>query len=108
MRSFLQSDSTYRAEKGGKGVGRFAWLKAFEKTEIESIFKDTDDACVKRTFDFSLKNKEIDDTLVEVKDISDNCTTVRLMNYYPEYGKNVNKNAETIATKIMHHNLCTY
>ena len=29
MRSFLQSDSTYRAEKGGKGVGRFAWLKAF-------------------------------------------------------------------------------
>lgn len=108
MRSFLQSDSTYRAEKGGKGVGRFAWLKAFEKTEIESIFKDADDAYVKRTFDFSLKNKEIDDTLVEVKDISDNCTTVRLMNYYPEYGKNVNKNAETIATKIMHHNLCTY
>ena len=28
MKSFLQSDSTYRAEKGGKGVGRFAWLKA--------------------------------------------------------------------------------
>ena len=39
MRSFLQSDSTYRAEKGGKGVGRFAWLKAFEQTEIESVFK---------------------------------------------------------------------
>ena len=103
MRSFLQSDSTYRAEKGGKGVGRFTWLKAFEKTEIESIFKDADNTYVKRTFDFSLKNKEIDDTLVEVKDISDNCTTVRLMNYYPEYGKNVNKNAETIATKIMQH-----
>lgn len=103
MRSFLQSDSTYRAEKGGKGVGRFAWLKAFEKIEIESIFKDTDDIYVKRIFDFSLKNKEIDDTLVEAEGISDNHTIVKLVNYYPDYRKNVNKNAETIALKIMQH-----
>lgn len=38
MKSFLQSDSTYRAEKGGKGVGRFAWLKAFKEADIESSF----------------------------------------------------------------------
>ncbi len=31
MRLFLQSDSAYRADKGGKGVGRFSWLKAFQK-----------------------------------------------------------------------------
>lgn len=37
MRSFLQSDSTYRAEKGGKGVGRFSWLKAFSSAKVESI-----------------------------------------------------------------------
>ena len=37
MKSFLQSDSTYRADKGGKGVGRFSWLKAFSKTHIESV-----------------------------------------------------------------------
>lgn len=103
MRSFLQSDSTYRAEKGGKGVGRFAWLKAFEKTEIESIFKDLDGTYVKRTFDFSLKDKEIDDSLSEAPESYDNCTTVKLVNYYPEYRRNVNKNAETIATKIMQH-----
>lgn len=103
MRSFLQSDSTYRAEKGGKGVGRFAWLKAFEKTEIESVFKGIDGTYVKRTFDFSLKDKEIDDSLSEISKTMDNCTTVKLVNYYPEYRKNVNKNAETIATKIMQH-----
>lgn len=32
MKSFLQSDSTYRAEKGGKGVGRFACM-------VKGIFK---------------------------------------------------------------------
>ena len=42
MKSFLQSDSTYRAEKGGKGVGRFAWLKAFKEADIESSFIDAE------------------------------------------------------------------
>ncbi|MEQ3364129.1 hypothetical protein [Raoultibacter massiliensis] len=29
FRSFLQSDSTYKESRGGKGVGRFCWLKVF-------------------------------------------------------------------------------
>ena len=28
--SFLTSDSTYKLSKGGKGIGRFIWLKAFK------------------------------------------------------------------------------
>ena len=102
MRSFLQSDSAYRADKGGKGVGRFSWLKAFQKTEVESIFKD-DGMWVKRSFDFSLDNLDIDDRLNEVSDVSDNMTRISLVNYLPMYRKHVNKNAETIAMKLMQH-----
>ena len=102
MRSFLQSDSAYRADKGGKGVGRFSWLKAFQKTEVESIFKD-DGIWVKRSFDFSLDNLDIDDRLTEVSDVSDNMTRISLVNYLPMYRKHVNKNAETIAMKLMQH-----
>ena len=102
MRSFLQSDSAYRADKGGKGVGRFSWLKAFQKTEVESIFKD-DGMWVKRSFDFSLDNLDIDDRLNEVSDVSDNMTRISLVNYLPVYRKHVNKNAETIAMKLMQH-----
>ena len=58
MKSFLQSDSTYRAEKGGKGVGRFSWLKAFDNTKITSIYKD-DDTWVKREFEFSIDKLDI-------------------------------------------------
>lgn len=102
MRSFLQSDSTYRAEKGGKGVGRFSWLKAFSSAKVESIYKD-DDVWVKREFEFSLDNLDIDDTLTEVHDISDNCTVIELVDYLPTYRKYVSKNPEVIATKIMQH-----
>ena len=35
--SFMQSDSDYKADFGGKGVGRFTWLKAFENVKITSV-----------------------------------------------------------------------
>ena len=46
FKSFLESDSTYKAKIGGKGVGRFSWLKAFEEVEIQSVYKEYDDKFV--------------------------------------------------------------
>src|SRR6266496_1220055 len=34
--SFNTVDSQYKASIGGKGLGRFLWLKAFDKVAIES------------------------------------------------------------------------
>ena len=103
MRSFLQSDSTYKASMGGKGVGRFSWLKTFRKADVESIFLDNDSTPVKRKFEFSLENQNIDDTLVEFNEYKDNRTEIKLIDYKNEYKRNVNKQAGTIATKIMQH-----
>lgn len=101
MKSFLQSDSTYRADKGGKDVGRFSWLKAFSKTHIESVYKDSnDDIWVKREFEFSLDKLDIDDRLEEEKSADENRTCVSLIDYLPSYCKYVNKNAETIARNM--------
>lgn len=102
MRSFLQSDSTYRAEKGGKGVGRFSWLKAFSSVHIESSFCD-DGVWSKRSFDFTLDNSEVDDSLNEIEAQEDNLTVVELKNYISAFGKYVPKNGATIANKIMQH-----
>lgn len=65
MKSFLQSDSTYRAEKGGKGVGRFTWLKAFKEADIESSFIDAGE-WVRRKFCFTLEQNEINDSLEDI------------------------------------------
>ena len=75
--SFMESDSTYKAKLGGKGVGRFSWLIAFEKAEIESIYSEGD-GYVKRAFDFSVSDSEINDTLIDCTGYDDNQTTVRL------------------------------
>ena len=76
MKSFLQSDSTYRAEKGGKGVGRFAWLKAFKEADIESSFIDAGE-WVRRKFCFTLEQNEINDSLEDIDPLTDNKTMRR-------------------------------
>jgi hypothetical protein len=55
--SFLTAETTHKLEKGCKGIGRFFWLKAFERVEIESVYK-SGDGRRQRSFTFS-KNKGI-------------------------------------------------
>lgn len=102
LTSFMESDSTYKASKGGKGVGRFSWLKAFKKAVIKSVYRDNNHF-VRRQFEFSNKNTEIDDALVDCNDVFNNSTSVTLQSYLPEYRKHVPKQGHTIAIKIIEH-----
>lgn len=87
--SFLESDSTYKEAIGGKGVGRFSWLHAFEKAEIESVYLDGDTP-VKRSFVFSLASNEINDRLVDVDNYCDNKTSVKLAGFLAPYRTTAN------------------
>lgn len=102
LTSFMESDSTYKAAIGGKGVGRFSWLIAFEKAEIESIYRD-EDGYVKREFEFSVEQTEINDTLTDCENQNDNKTTVRLLNCIKPYYSAIPKRGLTIATRIIQH-----
>ncbi|MFT8890069.1 MAG: ATP-binding protein, partial [Ethanoligenens sp.] len=102
MRSFTESDSTYKEEIGGKGVGRLSWLVVFEKATIESIYKQGNDY-LKRDFEFATSNSSVDDALIEIPEARDNCTTVTLSNCLPEFRECLPKKAETVASGIMQH-----
>lgn len=104
MQSFLESDSTYKAELGGKGVGRFSWLKAFNSVLISSTFKEADaDTFVKREFIFSLANPYIDDKVAECEDAVDYTTSVTLQSFFAEYKSEIPKQVNTIAMRIIQH-----
>jgi hypothetical protein len=49
--SFNTVDSLYKAHLGGKALGRFLWLKAFQRVEIDSHYRE-DGALWHRRFDF--------------------------------------------------------
>jgi Histidine kinase-, DNA gyrase B-, and HSP90-like ATPase len=56
-RSFLTPDSRHKEKRGGKGVGRLAWLKVFDEVEVDSVYFEGG-AFHKRHFKFRLADKE--------------------------------------------------
>lgn len=102
MESFRTSDSTYKEQRGGKGVGRFLWLKAFDLVKIESIFNEGDKS-YRREIKFS-RLKGIEEDVVEVP-ISMSSTSVDLIGFREEYKRlpTAYKTARKIAQRILEH-----
>ena len=101
MASFMEADSEYKMAIGGKGVGRFSWLKAFSYVQVVSTYKE-DDAFVTREFLFSLDHFDIEDVLKDT-DETEYQTVVKLVDYIKDYEKEVPKQLSTIATRIIQH-----
>lgn len=99
--SFNYAHSTYK--KGGKGVGRFTWLRAFCKVEIESRFQE-DGIWNYRKFSFEPTKRGIENhSIVQVNGTNERYTIVRLKGLKEDYRKWCNTHAEDIAMKIIEH-----
>ena len=66
--SFLEAYSQLKVKKGCKGIGRFLWLKAFDKVTVDSIYYEGTH-WYSRTFDFALTgiNPEQNDKKQKIK-----------------------------------------
>lgn len=100
--SFRTSDSTFKAKRGGKGIGRLLCLKVFEHVQIDSIFQK-DDVFYQRLFEFSLKKQGISDLELNKTDKTDSKTIVKLCQLKEPYQKKCPKSLEKIALRIIEH-----
>jgi len=100
--SFNTSDTKFKAKRGGKGVGRFVWLVAFQEVEVESVYQ-ANNGFRKRTFRFVPTGEGVKDEVDEPTDISKPCTTVRLIGLRERYAAHCPKRPETIAGHIAEH-----
>lgn len=101
--SFQTSDSRQKEKRGGKGIGRFLWLKAFQKAHIESRFRENGNY-QERSFDFVLDENAIQNhRLVSSQDVASPGTEISLENIRKEYKQQVPRRAETIARRILEH-----
>ena len=55
--SFCTSDSQLKLTLGGKGVGRFLWLKAFDHADIESTYQSPTGEYWQRRFELRLSER---------------------------------------------------
>jgi len=100
--SFLSSDSTYKLTRGGKGIGRFSWLKVFDHVSIESVYTQGN-LHLKRYFDF-VNHK---DAIVNERDSSagssDRHTVVTLKHIKQGYLEKFPRTLDDIADQIIEH-----
>lgn len=100
--SFVTSDTTVKAKKGGKGIGRFLWLVAFNKVNIEShYFENERLKC--RSFTFVSDRDGVKDMKIEDSQEGKCLTKVSLTGFIEKYSKFCPRKPDTIAEYIVDH-----
>ncbi len=101
--SFNTSFSPHKLARGGKGLGRFTWLKAFDYAKIESTFKD-EDGLHTRSFIFD-ENYDVDDKrgLPKPATQTQPTTTIELVDLKPLYHDQCPRSTEVFIQKLIEH-----
>lgn len=104
MKSFETLDSDYKEEKGGRGIGRLLWLKAFDSIEVSSIY-NVDGKLYKRVFGFD-KERAIFPINPQGKVLASHAnlqTMINLTGFYSGYRNCAPKKSDTIAQNLLEH-----
>jgi hypothetical protein len=104
MKFFLTLDSDYKADKGGRGVGRLLWLKAFRTVNINSVYEDDDGKLKSRAFLFGatsgVSEEKITDNIVPG---TTRMTSVHLDCFGMRYREASRKTTRAIANSLFEH-----
>ena len=100
--SFNTSDSTHKASRGGKGIGRLLWLKAFQKAEVNSVYNDGAEYW-QRSFRFTLSEEGVDEHKALKAAAKKRHTKVALLNYRQEFKDKCPRAARVIAKRVIEH-----
>ena len=102
--SFQTSDSTFKEDKGSKGIGRFLWLKAFSLVQVNSYFLRRDGIYCQRRFNFQSSDEGIEGhNLISESDDEKIETSVKLVGFLEQYRKQCPQKVLTLARKILEH-----
>ena len=94
MESFRTLDSDYKISKGGRGVGRLLWLKAFGVVKIESVFKDAGTGFKQRRFQFDAVSGILNEHSEDMSTATNTGSVVELDGFDARYLKYSRKNRE--------------
>ena len=99
--SFFTSDTQLKVGKGGKGLGRFSWLKAFDHAQVESHYR-RNGTLVKRAFTFTTETDKPAGP-PEASPATEPSTTVRLIGMRDPYKEHCPQGLELIGHQLIEH-----
>jgi hypothetical protein len=101
--SFDTVDSDLKQAEGGKGLGRFVWLVAFDRVEIDSDYRNVQGELKRRTFSFVPGSDVIDPPTIKDSESKAPRTVVRLQGFREPYRAECPRRLEVIAHQLIGH-----
>lgn len=98
---FFISDTSHRASRGGKGLGRFSWLKAFDFADIESHYPENGYLLTRR-FRFTISGTKPNDN-PQPSALRSALTTVKLSGMREPYRSKCPQQLGLIGHRIVEH-----
>jgi hypothetical protein len=106
--SFNTAFSDRKETEGGKGLGRFTWLKAFDRVEVDSTFVAPETGTtVRRNFVFDEKYDPDQAAPVPTPGRTAG-TSIRLVGFKEPYRSETNKPADQIVQRMVEHFLLLF
>ena len=99
--SFLKFDSDYKKMHGGKGIGRFMWLKAFNNVCVISTIKEQD-KFYQRNFKFSVSENPVTEHSFRDFEGPRN-TIVEFFNVKPDFKKHFDATLDMMVEDTISH-----
>jgi hypothetical protein len=103
MQSFNTFDSEYKIKKGGRGIGRLLWLKAFKTVKITSVFLNGNREKKRRSFNFTSASGISNEKTETVEASTPAGSSIELDDFDPRYRENTLKTGKAIANSILEH-----
>ncbi len=103
LTAFIEADTDHKLDIGGKGIGRFVCLKAFRMMKVSSQFLNEEGDTKTISFDFKATKEGFDNFSKPQLNGSTFGTKVRLVEYKPEYQKNLDFDLHSIAREVIAH-----
>lgn len=108
LKSFEEAYTQAKVKVGGKGVGRFTYLKVFNQVQVSSNFKEQSGNTISRIFNFSIDNEVGDIKNTSAPANTTAGTVVSLTELNPSYLPAWPRDPNSIAQRIVAHFLIRF
>lgn len=102
LESFRTANSPKKAPVGGKGVGRFLWLKAFENVQVTSVYQ-AGGIFLERRFTFEVDDQGVHAEPPALASKPEHRTSVHLLGYRSPYRESSRHSLDVLSRKILGH-----